>query len=167
MNAETSLNITNQELETLSKDFTSKEIELQSSESNLAAANEKLASAEQNVERMTRELENLTAEAHDKEMLCAKLKSDYASLIKANTKVMSDLDNIQTKYDELNKSALGQQSQQYGRIHELESVLRDTKRQLEVKAKSNAELSVELESTNNLLVLHEEMVAALSPQDRS
>ena len=80
---------------------------------------------------------------------------------------MSDLDNIQTKYDELNKSALGQQSQQYGRIHELESVLRDTKRQLEVKAKSNAELSVELEATNNLLVLHEEMVAALSPQDRS
>lgn len=167
MNAETSLDTTNQELETLSKDFTNKEIELQSSESNLAAANEKLASAEQNVERMTRELENLTAEAHDKEMLCAKLTSDYASLIKANTKVMSDLDNIQTKYDELNKSALGQQSQQYGRIHELESVLRDTKRQLEVKAKSNAELSVELEATNNLLVLHEEMVAALSPQDRS
>lgn len=166
MNAETSLDTTSQELEKLAKDFTNKEIELQRTESNLAAASEKLAAAEQNLERTTKELESLTIEAHDKEMLCAKLTSDYASLIKANTKVMSDLDNIQTKYDELNKSALEQQSKQYGRIHELESVLRDTKRQLELKTKANAELSVELEATNNLLVLHEEMVAALSPEDR-
>lgn len=166
MNAETSLDTTSQELEKLSKDFTNKEIELQTTQSNLAAASEKLAAAEQNLERTTKELESLTTEAHEKEMLCAKLTSDYSSLIKANTKVMSDLDNIQTKYDELNKSALEQQSQQYGRIHELESVLRDTKRQLELKAKTNAELSVELEATNNLLVLHEEMVAALSPEDR-
>lgn len=166
MNAETSLDTTSQELEKLAKDFTNKEIELQRTESDLAAASEKLAAAEQNLERTTKELESLTIEAHDKEMLCAKLTSDYASLIKANTKVMSDLDNIQTKYDELNKSALEQQSKQYGRIHELESVLRDTKRQLELKTKANAELSVELEATNNLLVLHEEMVAALSPEDR-
>ena len=40
----------------------------------------------------------------------------------------------------MKKSALEQQSKQYGRIHELESVLRDTKRQLEIKAKTNAEL---------------------------
>jgi chromosome segregation ATPase len=166
MNAETSLDTTSQELEKLSKDFTNKEIELQTTESSLAAASEKLAAAEQNLERTSKELENLTTEAHEKEMLCAKLTSDYSSLIKANTKVMSDLDNIQTKYDELNKSALEQQSQQYGRIHELESVLRDTKRQLELKTKANAELSVELEATNNLLVLHEEMVAALSPDER-
>jgi chromosome segregation ATPase len=166
MNAETSLDTTSQELEKLSKDFTNKEIELQTTESSLAAASEKLAAAEQNLERNSKELENLTTEAHEKEMLCAKLTSDYSSLIKANTKVMSDLDNIQTKYDELNKSALEQQSQQYGRIHELESVLRDTKRQLELKTKANAELSVELEATNNLLVLHEEMVAALSPDER-
>jgi len=58
----------------------------------------------------------------------------------------------------LNKSALEQQSQQYARIHELESVMRDVKRQLEFKTKTNAELTVELEATNNLLVLHEEMV---------
>ena len=166
MNAETSLDTTSQELEALSKDFTNKEIELQGIESKLAAATEKLASAEQNLERTTKELESLTTEAHDKEMMCAKLTSDYSTLIKANTKVMSDLDNIQTKYDELNKSALEQQSQQYGRIHELESLLRDTKRQLEVKTKTNAELTVELEATNNLLVLHEEMVAALSPEER-
>lgn len=166
MNAETSLDTTSQELETLSKEHTNKEIELQSAESKLAAASEKLAVAEQNFERTTKELENLTTEAHDKEMMCAKLTSDYSSLIKANTKVMGDLDNIQTKYDELNKSALEQQSQQYSRIHELESVLRDTKRQLEVKTKATAELSVELEATNNLLILHEEMVAALSPEDR-
>lgn len=167
MNAETSLDTTSQELEKLSKDFTNKEIELQSTESQLAATSEKLASAEQNLERTTKELESLTIEAHDKEMMCAKLTSDYSSLIKTNTKVMSDLDNIQTKYDELNKSALEQQSQQYGRIHELESMLRDTKRQLEIKTKANTELSVELEATNNLLVLHEEMVAALSPEERS
>lgn len=166
MNAETSLDTTSQQLETLSKDFTNKEIELQSTDSKLAATNEKLASSEQSLERMTKELESLTTEAHDKEMLCAKLTSDYSSLIKANTKVIGDLDNIQTKYDELNKSALKQQSQQYGRIHELESILRDTKRQLEVKAKATAELSVELEATNNLLILHEEMVAALSPEER-
>lgn len=166
MNAETGLDKTSQELEALSKDFTDKEIELQSTQSQLSATSEKLDSAERNLERTTRELENLTTEAHDKDMMCAKLTSDYSSLIKANSKVMTDLDNVQNKYDELNKSALEQQSQQYARIHELESLLRDTKRQLEVKTKSAAELTVELEATNNLLVLHEEMVAALSPEEK-
>ena len=166
MNAETSLEATSLELEALSTQYTDKEIELQSIQSQLSAANEKLSSSETSLERTTRELENLTTEAHDKDMLCAKLTSDYTSLIKSNSKVMTDLDNIQNKYDSLNKSALEQQSQQYARIHELESVLRDTKRKLELQAKTNAELTVELEATNKLLVLHEEMVAALSPEDR-
>ncbi len=165
-NAEISLDTASQELEALSKRFTDKEIESQNLQSQLSSATEKLSTSETSLIHTTRELENLTAEAHDKDMLCAKLTSDYSSLIKSNSKVMNDLDNVQTKYDELNKSALEQQSQQYARIHELESVLRDTKRQLELKTKSNAELTVELEATNNLLVLHEEMVAALSPDEK-
>lgn len=165
-NAEISLDTTSQELEALSKKFTDKEIEAQGLQSQLSTALEKLTTSDASLVHATRELENLTAEAHDKDMMCAKLTSDYSSLIKSNSKVMADLDNVQSKYDELNKSALEQQSQQYARIHELESVLRDTKRQLELKTKANAELSVELEATNNLLVLHEEMVAALSPEER-
>lgn len=165
-NAEISLDATSQELEILSQDFTDKEIELQNTQSQLSASTEKLLAIDANLAHATKELESLTTEAHDKDMMCAKLTSDYSSLIKSNSKVMADFDNIQKKYDELNKHALEQQSQQYARIHELESTLRDTRRKLELKEKSNAELSVELEATNNLLVLHEEMVAALSPEDR-
>lgn len=165
-NAEISLETTSQELDLLAKKFTDKEIECQSIQTQLATATEKLHSAETSLMHTTKELESITSEAHEKDMMCAKLTSDYASLIKSNSKVMTDLDNVQNKYDGLNKSALEQQSQQYARIHELESVLRDTKRQLEIKSKSNAELTVELEATNNLLVLHEEMVAALSPNER-
>lgn len=143
-----------------------REIETQSIQSQLTSLSEKLSTSDINLEVATKELENLTSELHDKDMMCAKLTSDYSSLIKSNTKVIGDLDNVQNKYEELNKSALEQQSQQYARIHELESSLRDTKRHLELKSKTNAELTVELEATNNLLVLHEEMVAALSPEER-
>jgi len=164
-NAETSLAFTSEEHETLSKQFTEAQIELQSLQSQNEAANDELASTQTNLKQTTKELEELTADAHDKDISSAKLTSDYASLIKQNSKVTNDLNNIQNKYDELNKSALEQQSQQYARIHELESVMRDVKRQLEFKTKTNAELTVELEATNNLLVLHEEMVTALSKEN--
>ena len=166
-NAEASLETTSEELETVSQKLADKEVEAQNFQSQLTSAEEKLSTTTVNLEAATKELDSLTTEVHDKDMICAKLTSDYSSLIKSNTKVINDLDNVQNKYDDLNKSALEQQSQQYARIHELESTLRDTKRQLELKSKANAELTVELEATNNLLVLHEEMVAALSPEDRS
>jgi len=165
-NAEAGLESTSLELEALSKQMTDKEIEYQNLETKHSGMAEKIGTMEESLERSTKEVETLTAELHEKEMTCAKLTSDYSSLIKSNSKVMTDFDNIQKKYDELNKHALEQQSQQYARIHELESILRDTKRRLELKNKENAEISVELEATNNLLVLHEEMVAALSPEDR-
>jgi chromosome segregation ATPase len=167
MNAETGLSASSEEYDQLSRQYTEKEIKLQTLETKLEGSNEKLSALEVALKHTTSELENMTAEAHDNKMSLAKLTSDYGSLIKANSKTMNELDNIQTKYDELNKSSLEQQSQQYARIHELESVLRDTKRKLEASTKSNSELSLELESTNNLLVLHEEMVTALSAENRN
>lgn len=165
-NSESGLNSSNQELEALSKQFTDKEIENQNLQSELNGTTEKLHTSEASLGRTIRDLQNLTEEAHAKDMTSAKLTSDYSTLIKSNSKVINELDNLQNKYDELNKNSLAQQSQQYARIHELESMLRDTKRKLELKSKETNELNVELEATNNLLVLHEEMVAALSPEDR-
>lgn len=166
-NAEASIESGSRELEQMSRDFTNKEIEYQNLEAKHSGTVDALKAAEDAFSRSTTEIQNLTAELHEKDMTCAKLTSDYATLIKSNSKVMTNLDNVQKKYDELNKHALEQQSQQYARIHELESVLRDTKRKMELKTVEAAELGVELEATNNLLVLHEEMVAALSPEDRT
>lgn len=165
-NSEATLHSTTVELEDLTKQFTDAEIKLQSTQSQLNSANERLSSSERLLEATQRELETVTADLHEKDMANAKMLSDYTTLHKTHNKALSDLENVQTKYDELNKSALAQQSQQYARIHELESVLRETKRQLQLATKSNSELSVELEATNNLLVLHEEMVSALSPREK-
>lgn len=162
---ETALTTTN-ELELLSKEFTEKEIKLQSIGSQLASTNDRLSTSESLLNSTQKEMQTLVADMHEQDMNNAKLTSDYTSLHKSYNKVTTSLENIQTKYDELNKSALEQQSQQYARIHELESVLRDANRKLELQTKSNAEISVELEATNNLLTLHEDMVAALSPKDK-
>ena len=165
-NTQNSLTVSSEELETVSKQLSDKEIENQNLISEVNELNEKLTASETSLESAIRDLENLTQEAHDKDMEAAKLTSDYSSLIKLNSKTMNDMDNLQNKYHVLNKNSLEQQSQQYARIHELESLLRDVNRKLELKVKETAELNVELEATNNLLILHEEMVAALSPEDR-
>ena len=164
-NAEAGLGKTTAELETLSIELNKKDMELSKYQSDLGSLTEKFKTSEAALERTTRDLEQTTQEVNEKDMAHAKAASELSALIKSNEKTVLELTGIQNKYDELNKHALEQQSQQYARIHELESTLRDVKRQLELKAQEKAELAVELEATNNLLVLHEEMVAALSPDN--
>ncbi len=100
-----------------------------------------------------------------KDIELTKHLADINTITAENEQNLDKLADVQAKYDELNRRSLEQQNQHYTKIHTLENLVRELKQNVETNNREKAELSVELNAANNLLVLHEEMITALSPED--
>ncbi|MEM9279630.1 MAG: hypothetical protein AAGA76_13755 [Pseudomonadota bacterium] len=111
----------------------------------------------------TKELKTTRDNLKNKDIELAKVVSDLNSLTTENEQNSDKLAKLQGKYNDLNKRGLEQQNEHFGKIHELESTVRELRSRIETHEREKSELNVELNASNNLLVLHEEMIAALSP----
>ncbi|MGI9350257.1 MAG: hypothetical protein ACR2O3_01735 [Rhizobiaceae bacterium] len=98
----------------------------------------------------------------NKDVELTKLVADLNEVVTDNDEIRDKFADIESKYNDLNKRGLDQQSQNYSKIHDLENLVRDLKRQIQMSNQEKAELQVELSAANNLLVLHEEMIDTLS-----
>lgn len=118
-------------------------------------------------EKSTATVNSLRRQNHDQDRQISQVTSELHEITTANEQTLTELSNIQIKYNELNKKSLETQGQHYTRISELEETVREMKTLLDRRTREKTELTNELEAANNLLMLHEEMISALSPQRHS
>ena len=161
-NLEANLQKMSQELEEVSSVSNQRDTEIAKLNSAISTITENYNQTEDKLGNSQNEVEALNIEIKQKDISLNKLNSEFTSLMKLNEKTNLEVESLQDKYNQLNRQTLDQQSQHYSRINELEGMLRDAKRKLDIKNQEKTELAVELKATNNLLMLHEEMVSALS-----
>jgi len=163
---------TNNELARVQNTIRKKEREISNLHASVSESEQARNSVKSDLNKLTVELShsNQTLSASRdklriKDVEITKLVAEVNSLTAENDHALDKYADIQAKYDDANKRYLEQQNQHYTKIHSLENQVRELKQQLESNNREKAELSVELNAANNLLVLHEEMISALSPID--
>ncbi len=129
-------------------------------------ANEKLDTMRSDFEKANASVNALRRQTQDQDRQLSHALSELNEVSAHNEQTLHELSSLQIKYNTLNKKALEQQGQHYSRISELEEALRRAKSQIEQSNREKSDLKHELEAANNLLVLHEDMIAALTPQNR-
>ncbi|MEM9330859.1 MAG: hypothetical protein AAGA53_06005 [Pseudomonadota bacterium] len=126
-----------------------------------------ISKLEMELSQGTQALKSTREKLRNKDVELTKVVSDLNALSAENEQNVDKFADLQAKYNELNKRGLEQQNQHYSKIHELENSVRELKRQVETNNREKSELAVELSAANNLLVLHEEMISALSPEKKA
>lgn len=146
------------------REINSLQISASNAEHDRDALKSKLSKLNIELQQSNEELSASREKLRKKEMELANQQGDMQSISAEKNQAQEKLAEVQSKYNEINKRGLEQQGQQYAKIHELENKVREMKRQLDLGKQEKAELAVELSAANNLLVLHEEMIEALSPE---
>lgn len=136
-------------------------------ERETVAWSEKYETMRVEYEKASSMVASLRRQNHDQDRQLSQTVGELNDLKTENEQNLHELSNLQIKYNELNKKSLEHQSQHYTKIAELEETVRAMKGQLDQRNREKADLVNELEAANNLLVLHEEMISALSPQRRA
>lgn len=131
------------------------------------AITEKFDTVRSEHEKAAASVNSLRRQNQDQDRQLTQATAELHEISTSNEQALNELSNIQIKYNELNKKSLESQGQHYAKISELEETVRELKSLLDRRTRERSELKNELEAANNLLVLHEEMIAALSPQRRS
>ena len=128
-----------------------------------ASLNEKLQIVSSDLEKSNASVNSLRRQSQNQDRQITQTKSELSELAIINDEVLSNLSSLQIKYNELNKRSLEKQGNYYTKIAQFEESTRALKARLEKSEREKSETLKELEAANNLLVLQEEMVSAITP----
>ena len=128
-----------------------------------ASLNEKLQIVSSDLEKSNASVNSLRRQSQNQDRQITQTKSELSELTIINDEVLSNLSSLQIKYNELNKRSLEKQGNYYTKIAQFEESTRALKARLEKSEREKSETLKELEAANNLLVLQEEMVSAITP----
>ncbi|MEL7430574.1 MAG: hypothetical protein AAFN43_11305 [Pseudomonadota bacterium] len=128
---------------------------------------EKFDMARMELEKAGTTIKSLRRQGEEHDRSVSQLRAELSETTAQNEQALNELSALQIRYNELNKKSLESQGQHYTKISQLEEAIREMKSLLDRRTREKTELQTELDAANNLLVLHEEMISALSPQRRA